>query len=128
MGCINNVSKDGILLVEDDPLVASSIEEMLLEAGYGVIGIVGSSTAALSYLEQFNPQLALIDIRLAGPLDGIELACLLRDKFSVPAIFLSGLADSDTLSRARVAKPLAFLKKPFLPSRLFNEIERALAR
>jgi FixJ family two-component response regulator len=44
----------------------------------------------------------------------------------VPAIFLSGLVDTETAERARIAQPLGFLRKPFLPSQVFNAIERAL--
>jgi FixJ family two-component response regulator len=56
------------------------------------------------------------------------LACLLRQRFGLPAIFLSGLADADTTARAQAAQPLGFLPKPFLPSQVFNAIQRALDR
>jgi CheY-like chemotaxis protein len=42
------------------------------------------------------------------------------------AIFLSGLIDPETTQRAAAAEPLGFLAKPFLPSQVFNAIERAL--
>jgi CheY-like chemotaxis protein len=115
-----------ILIVEDEALVASYIEEVLGESGFRVAGIAASAPEALSLAAESRPSLALIDIRLNGPLDGIELACLLRQKFSLPAIFLSGLIDADTTERARAAQPLGFLPKPFLPSQVFNAIEHAL--
>ncbi len=114
-----------ILIVEDDALVASYIEEVLGESGFRVAGIAASGPAALSLAAENRPSLALVDIRLTGPIDGIELACLLRQKFAVPVIFLSGLIDADTAERARVAQPLGFLQKPFLPSQVFNAIQRA---
>jgi DNA-binding response OmpR family regulator len=117
-----------ILIVEDDPLVASFIEEILTESGLRVVGIAASGNEALSLAEEVQPHLALVDIRLSGPLDGIELACLMRDKFNVPAIFLSGLSDPDTLRRAEAAQALGFLHKPFRPSEVFNVIDRALSR
>jgi len=45
----------------------------------------------------------------------------------VPSIFLSGLADAETVHRAEAAHPLGFLQKPFRPSQMFNAIQRALS-
>ena len=115
-----------VLIVEDEALVASYIGEVLGELGYRVAGIAASATEALSLAAQSRPSLALVDIRLTGPIDGIELACLLRRRFDLPAIFLSGMIDDDAIKRAQVAQPLGFLAKPFLPSQVFNTIERAL--
>ena len=115
-----------ILIVEDEALIASYIEEVLGESGFLVAGIAASGTEALSLAAENQPSLALVDIRLTGPIDGIELACLLRQRYDLPAIFLSGLADADTTARAQSAQPLGFLPKPFLPSQVFNAIQRAL--
>jgi DNA-binding NarL/FixJ family response regulator len=115
-----------ILIVEDEALVASYIGEVLGESGFRVAGIAASGTEALSLAAETSPDLALVDIRLTGPIDGIELACQLREKFALPAIFLSGLFDTQTTERAQVAQPLGFLAKPFLPSQMFNAIQRAL--
>ncbi len=115
-----------ILIVEDEALIASYIEEVLGESGFRVAGIAASGPEALSLAAENSPALALVDIRLTGPIDGIELACQLREKFAVPAIFLSGLIDPQTTERAQVARPLGLLSKPFLPSQVFNAIQRAL--
>jgi CheY-like chemotaxis protein len=117
-----------ILIVEDEALIASYIEEVLGESGFCVAGIAASGPEALSLAAENQPSLALVDIRLTGPIDGIELACLLRERYDLPAIFLSGLADADTTARAQAAQPLGFLPKPFLPSQVFNAIQRALDR
>ena len=117
-----------ILIVEDEALIASYIEEVLGESGFRVAGIAASGPEALSLAAENQPSLALVDIRLTGPIDGIELACLLRQRFDLRAIFLSGLADADTTARAQAAQPLGFLPKPFLPSQVFNAIQRALDR
>ena len=117
-----------ILIVEDEALVASYIEEVLGESGFRVAGIAASGPEALSLAAEAGPALALVDIRLSGPIDGIEVARRLRLKFDMPAIFLSGLVDDETMRRAAAAQPLGFLKKPFLPSQVFNAIERALGQ
>jgi CheY-like chemotaxis protein len=114
-----------ILIVEDESLIASYIEEVLGESGLRIAGVAASGPEALSLAAENPPSLALVDIRLTGPIDGIELACLLRQKFGVPSIFLSGLIDAATTERARAAQPLGFLPKPFRPSQVFNAIQRA---
>jgi two-component system, response regulator PdtaR len=115
-----------ILVVEDDALVAGYIRTVLDEAGYGVAGTAASGLEALALAARAKPMLALVDIRIAGPIDGIELACALRERFDVPAIFLSGMIDPAVAERAMTARPLGFLHKPFRPSQVFNAIERAL--
>jgi len=115
-----------ILIVEDEALIASYIEEVLGESGFEVAGIAASGPEALSLAAEAAPALALVDIRLTGPIDGIELACVLRQKYGLPSIFLSGLVDADTARRAETAQPLGCLPKPFLPSQVFKAIDRAL--
>jgi two-component system, response regulator PdtaR len=116
----------GILIVEDEALVASYIKDVLEESGFAVAGIASSSREALSLAEQYRPTLALVDIRLAGPTDGIDVARRLDEEFAVPTIFLSGVVDPEVEERARALRPLGFLHKPFRPSQVFNTIERVL--
>jgi CheY-like chemotaxis protein len=116
-----------LLIVEDDVLLASSLHELLSDSGFEVVGIAGSAPTALSVVAEQRPQLALIDIGLVGAMDGIELACQLRQEYRIPAIFMSGLADPEARERARLAQPLGFLKKPCRASQVYNAIQRALS-
>lgn len=124
----SDVKRDsaGILIVEDDPLIAGWIEEILVAAGIAVGGLASSAAEALALATESHFSLALVDIGLPGSLDGIELACLLRNNHAVPTIFLTGRGDAETVERARAARPVGFLKKPFRPGQVFNAIERAL--
>ena len=116
-----------ILIVEDEALVASYIQEVLEESGFAIAGIASSGPEAMSLATSSRPDLALVDIKLAGPMDGIEVARLMRSRFNVQSIFLSGVCDPETMDRAREAAPLGFLEKPFRPSQVFNALQRALA-
>ena len=115
-----------ILVVEDEALVASYITEVLEASGFAVVGVASSGAQALCLADDMQPRLALVDVRLAGPMDGVEVACALRERFAVPTIFLSGMTDAATIERAGAAQPLGFLGKPFRPSQVFNAIEQAL--
>src|SRR5438477_12786703 len=98
-----------LLIVEDDVLLASALQELLCDSGFEVVGTAGSAATALLLAKDQHPTLALIDICLVGPIDGIELACRLRDEYRIATIFLSGLADPETRGRARMPEPVGFL-------------------
>jgi two-component system, response regulator PdtaR len=115
-----------ILVVEDDALVSSYIAEVLITLEFAVIGRASSGPEAIGLAEPDPPDLALVDIRLRGPMDGIEVAQLLLERFGVPSIFLSGIGDDQTIERALAVSSLGFLQKPFLPSQVFDAIDRAL--
>jgi two-component system, response regulator PdtaR len=115
-----------ILVVEDDALVAAYIRDVLEETGYVVPGVASTAAEAFALVAGMLPQLALVDIRLPGSLDGIEVARVLLERYHVPSIFLTGINDEATLERAKAARPLGFLHKPFRPSQVFNALEQAL--
>ena len=73
-GTPNETAPARLLIVEDDVLLATALEELLCTSGFEVVGIAGSAATAASLAGERHPQLALIDIRLVGPIDGIELA------------------------------------------------------
>ena len=115
-----------VLIVEDDAMVASYVAEVLVEAGFLVAGVASTASEALSLAEQRCCVLALVDIRLPGPQDGIEIAGELRRRFGVGAIFLSGTSDPDHIARAKRVSPYGFLQKPFLPSQMYKALDKAL--
>jgi len=115
-----------ILVVEDEALVSSYIAEVLVTLEFAVFGCASSGLEAIGLAERDLPDLALIDIHLIGPMDGIEVAQLLLERFGVPSIFLSGIGDDQTIERALTVSSLGFLQKPFLPSQVFDVIDRAL--
>ena len=118
--------RPSILIVEDEALVASYIREVLEESGFTIAGIASSGPEAMSLATASPPDLALVDIKLAGPMDGIEVAELMRARFNTYSIFLSGVADPQTMERARNVDHMGFLEKPFRPSQVFNALQRAL--
>ncbi|HYM03929.1 MAG TPA: response regulator [Stellaceae bacterium] len=115
-----------ILIVEDEALIASYIREVLEESGFIVAGVASSGAEAIALAASAAPHLALVDIKLAGPMDGIEVARLMRSRFNVMSIFLSSTGDANTIARASTVPPLGFLEKPFRPSQVFNALQRAL--
>jgi DNA-binding LytR/AlgR family response regulator len=116
-----------ILIVEDEPLTALTIEEKLTEAGYEICGKAADCESAIRFLIKESPDLALIDIYLGkGQLNGIVTARELMRIKPIPIIYLTGHTEPETFSRAKKTNPLAFLHKPFRPAELADQIELAL--
>jgi len=115
-----------ILIVEDEWITAEDLRDILTELGYTVTAVVSSGADALAQGENNPPDLALMDIRIKGSMDGTETARALRERFNIPVVYLTAHADRGTLERAKVAEPLGYITKPFKESELHAAIEMAL--
>src|SRR5579864_4954858 len=115
-----------ILIVEDERITAEDLRDILTELGYTVTASVASGADAIARAEETKPDLALMDIRIKGEMDGTETARILRERFNIPVVYLTAHADSATLSRAKLAEPLGYLTKPFQEAELHASVEIAL--
>ena len=123
-------SVDGaaILVVEDERIVARHIAEILVRAGYRVPAAVATGEAALARAVELRPDLVLMDVRLAGQIDGIEAAGLIRERTGIPVVYLTAFADGEILDRAKRTEPAGFVVKPFADRDLQATLAMALYR
>lgn len=117
---------DRILIVEDERITAEDLREILTGMGYVVNAVVSSGAEAIAEVERNRPDLALMDIRIKGAMDGTEIARVLRQRFDIPAIFLTAHADRETLDRAKGSRPVGYILKPYQESELQASVEIAL--
>ena len=117
-----------ILIVEDDSDVVGYIEHLLKSLGYGVCAVVSSGKAAMQKAAESPPDLALIDMMLAGDMDGIAVAEQMRARFNIPVVYLTAYVDQRLLKRAQITEPFGYVLKPFAERRLHLNIEIALYR
>ncbi|NLF73779.1 MAG: sigma 54-interacting transcriptional regulator [Candidatus Anammoximicrobium sp.] len=115
-----------VLIVEDEQIVAIDLEGHLERLGYHVVASAASGQEAYDQAGRAQPDLILMDVRLDGPLDGIEAARRIRQQWDVPVVFLTAYSDAATLERAKLAEPYGYLVKPFVPSDLNAAIQMAL--
>jgi PAS domain S-box-containing protein len=115
-----------ILIVEDEAIVANDIKETLLSLGYGIAGTAKYAESALEKIAETQPDLVLMDIHLAGPMDGIEAAGFIHTRYGIPVIFLTAYADDALLERAKVTEPYGYIIKPYDERGLHSAIEMAL--
>lgn len=116
------------MVVEDETLMATELAETLAQMGYDVTGTAASALECLESAEKRRPDLVLMDINLPGNLDGIDAARMLRERFDIPVVFLSGYVDDRTLQRAKHTGALGYLLKPFRRSELKSAVEVGLFR
>ena len=115
-----------VFIVEDEAIVANDIEETLQILGYSVAGKAKDGVVALQKIAESQPDLVLMDIHIAGAIDGIETAEKVHSRHNIPVIFLTAHADSPILERAKKAEPYGYIIKPFDERGLQSTIEMAL--
>jgi len=101
-----------VLIVEDERLTAKSLQFFIEDLGAEVLEpvIKGEEAVKIALLE--NPDFILMDIRLAGRLDGIEAAQQIHDKKNIPIAFMTGYATETIQEGTQKIHPVAFLEKP----------------
>jgi DNA-binding NarL/FixJ family response regulator len=116
-----------ILIVEDDYLVAVELENQLQEAGFQVVGIAATAEQAIQKAVVEQPALVIMDVRLAGPRDGVDAAIELSQKLGIRSIFATAHSDPHTRQRAEPAKAAGWLQKPYTFKAVIELIRTALA-
>ncbi len=101
-----------ILIVEDEMVLALSLEKLLLRMGFVVVGIVATGEAAIERARADRPDVVAMDIRLAGAMDGIDAASAIVAENEIPIVFMTGYDDSATKLRAMSLRPLGYMVKP----------------
>ncbi|MBT9507527.1 GGDEF domain-containing response regulator [Rhodoferax sp.] len=120
------VNKPRILVVEDETIVARDIQAQLVELGYEPVAHATRGEQAIALAGQLRPDLVLMDIQLAGAMDGIAAAQAIRARYCLPVVFLTAFAADDILERAKLAEPFGYILKPFSERELRTVLEMAL--
>ncbi len=115
-----------ILIVEDNLLIAETIRETLINAGYENVRIVVSVEEAVLEIKNSKPGLVLTDIELGKGKNGIDLGNLLNTTYFLPFIYITSHSSPEILSRAKHTHPNAYIVKPFKSADLLVAIEFAL--
>lgn len=122
------MSPTQILIVEDEKLVANDLRETLEFLGYQVPLTTTTAEEAIAQLETMLVDVVLMDIRLAGAMDGIEASRIIQSQYKIPVIYLTANADFSTLERVKTSQPFGYILKPFREKTLATTIEIALTR
>lgn len=117
-----------VLVVEDERLVAMSLQRQLQSLGYAVVGQTASGIAAIELAATLRPDVVLMDIYLEGEIDGINAAAEIQKQCHLPVIYLTAFSNREVLDRAKVTEPAGYILKPYEDRELQVVIETAVYR
>lgn len=112
-----------IVIVEDEVLIAEFIKDILLSFNFTEVKLAHNKKQASLLLTDFFPDAVLLDIRMKGELDGIELANEINEKYKIPFVFISAHSDREIIAKAIDAKPISYITKPIKEADVFAAIQ-----
>jgi len=116
-----------ILVVEDDLVLAMVNGHYLKILGYEVAGSVSSGAEAIAFVKHNCPDLILMDVKIDGPIDGIDTVKQLRPWCQAPVIYVTGNSDLSIRNRAMETGYLDYLVKPISLEILKETLEKVFS-
>ena len=117
-----------VVIAEDEAIVRLDLKEILLSAGYEVVGETGRGDEAVQLVEEQQPDLAVLDIKMPG-MDGLRAAREITTRHrQVAVLLLTAFSQRDLIEEARDSGVSAYLIKPFQRRELLPAIENVLAK
>lgn len=102
-----------VLIAEDDAVIAAGLESNLTQSGFFVAGKFSRGEELVQHVEQLKPDVILMDINLAGELDGIQTAEQVRQRSGAAVIYITDYHDEETVQRAQQTSPAQYITKPY---------------
>ena len=123
------MTKKRILIVEDQGIIAMDEEQIIHDLGYVVTSIAMSGEAAIQQAARDQPDLILMDIFLAGDIDGREAARKIRELYQIPVVFVTAYGNKEQSLSLKDPAPegIGYIVKPFTRNELESEIERLIS-
>jgi response regulator NasT len=116
-----------VVIAEDEAIVRLDLKEILVTAGYEVVGETGRGDEAVTLVEQHGPDLVILDVKMPG-MDGIRAAREITSRHKVAVLLLTAFSQRDLIEEARDSGVSAYLIKPFQPRDLLPAIADVLAK
>ncbi len=117
-----------VLIAESDRVVARDLERILRENGFTVCGLPDHVDEFVAMIEAEKPELVLMSVSFGGGEEGINLAGRLRERWGTPVIFITGHDEETVFHRARLARPVGYVRKPFCDAEIVACVEAAAQR
>lgn len=120
------LARSRILVVEDETVIALHTQMQLQGLGYEPVGMANTGEQAIELAIRLRPDLVLMDIQLAGAVDGITAAQTIRERHALPVVFVTAYSADDVLERALLSEPYGYILKPYSERELRTVLEMAL--
>ena len=120
--------KNTIVIADDEPITRMDIGEILIEAGYNVVGEASDGFDAVELCRKFKPELVLMDIKMPH-LDGLKATKLIIDeKLADAVVVLTAYSGSEFIEEAKAAGVTGYIVKPIEERNLLPEIDIAISK
>ncbi|MGH9082822.1 MAG: ANTAR domain-containing response regulator [Acidimicrobiales bacterium] len=116
-----------VVIAEDEAIIRLDLKEILVSAGYQVVGEAGRGDDAVALVDRHRPDLAILDLKMPG-MDGIRAAREITARHQVAVMVLTAFSQRDLIEDARDAGVAAYLVKPFRREELLPAVADVLAR
>ncbi len=116
-----------VVIAEDEAIIRLDLKEILQSAGYDVVGETARGDEAVSLVEQLEPDLVILDVKMPG-MDGVRAAREISLRRRAAVVVLTAFSQRDLIEEARDAGVAAYLVKPFRREELLPAIAGVLAR
>lgn len=113
-----------VLIIEDEPIIAMDLEQLVTSLGHRVMGIARTRNQAVDAVKSGYPGIVLADIQLADGSSGIDAVNDLLGSFDAPVIFIT--AYPERLLTGDRPEPAFLITKPFQPDMVKAIISQAL--
>lgn len=127
-GALSPVEKTGrlrVLIVEDEMIVAMSLESLVEDFGFEVCAMAATGAEAVTFAKALRPDLILMDVNLIGDMDGVEAARQVRETMDARIVFVTAYGSGEVVERIQSTIPHAVVvSKPVVGSALLRAIER----
>ncbi|MEI6701312.1 MAG: response regulator [Actinomycetota bacterium] len=115
-----------VVLADDEAIIRLDLKEILTEAGYNVVGEAGNGADALALIEEHQPDLALLDVKMPK-MTGLEIAAVLSGR-PTAVVLLTAFSQREMIDEARASNVAAYLVKPFRRHELLPALATVLQR
>ena len=89
-----------MVIAEDEAIVRLDLKEILVTAGYEVVGETGRGDEAVTLVEEHKPDLAILDVKMPG-MDGLRAAREITSRHQVAVLLLTAFSQRDLIEEAR---------------------------
>jgi CheY-like chemotaxis protein len=114
-----------VMIVEDDMVLSMVAKRFVQNMGHEIVATVNNGETAISAFNSKKPDIILMDVRLKGEWSGIDTMRKIRERSSVPVIYLSGSTERENMESARETGYVSFLKKPVTKADLEEAFHQA---
>lgn len=117
-----------ILIGEDEVLIAEHLSDIVQSFDYNVVGIGHKKEDILQLIDATKPDIALLDIRMIGKYDGVEIGEYILNNYNFPVIYITAHSDKDIIHKALKTKPSGYIIKPFTPMDVYTALNIAVEK